>query len=101
MLVLFLEQDVADPSCMGKDKGTGHVVGTVHGCISACLGLVHPSKHGAVGKSSSSASLGTYRKESSVRWQAICCSIGEDCSTLPWRGMLFVEEFSSSLNVKQ
>ena len=43
MLVHILEQDVADPSCMGKDKGKDHVVMNVHGCISACPALVHPN----------------------------------------------------------
>ena len=41
----ILEQGVADPSCMGKGKGTVHVVVNVHGYISACSVLVHPSKH--------------------------------------------------------
>ena len=89
---------MVDPSCMGSGRGTGHEVVTVHGCISACLGLVLPSKtsssNGAIGKcSSTSSSLVTSWKESSVRW----C---EDCSVLPWSGLLSVEELSSSSNVK-
>ena len=44
VLVHNLEWGVVDPSCMGKDKGTGYVV-NVHGCISACLELGIPSKH--------------------------------------------------------
>ena len=44
VLVHILEQGVADPSCIGKGKDTGHVV-NVHGCISACLELVLTSKH--------------------------------------------------------
>ena len=35
---------LADPSCMGKGKGRGHVVVNVHGCISVCPELVLPSK---------------------------------------------------------
>ena len=45
VLMHILEWGVADPSCMGKGKGTGHALVTVHGCRSACLGLVPPSKH--------------------------------------------------------
>ena len=41
---VFLRGGVADLSCIGKDKGTVHVVVTAHGCISACLGLVLPFK---------------------------------------------------------
>ena len=39
VLLHLLEQGAAGPSCMGKDKDTGHAVVTVHGCKSACLEL--------------------------------------------------------------
>ena len=39
VLVHLLEWSVAGPSCMGKDKGTGHAVVTVHGCRRASLEL--------------------------------------------------------------
>ena len=36
---------VANPNCMGKDKGTVYVAVTGYGCINACLELVLPAKH--------------------------------------------------------
>ena len=42
---VYSGEGVANPGHMGKGKGTGHVVVTVHGCISSCLELVLPSKH--------------------------------------------------------
>ena len=42
-IVHNLELGVANPSCMGKGKGTDHVV-NVHECISTCLELVLPFK---------------------------------------------------------
>ena len=40
----FWKWGVADPNCIGKGKGTDHVVMTGYGCISACLGMVLPAK---------------------------------------------------------
>ena len=51
---VFWSRVVADLSCMGRGRHTGHVVETVHGCRSACLGLGSSiqtsSSNGAVGK---------------------------------------------------
>ena len=72
----------------------------MHKCLSGTgLSIQKSSSNGAVGKSSSSSSSQvTSRKGPLVRCQTTC-STGEDCSVLPWSGLVSVDELS--LNDKQ